>query len=259
MRQWTLVVGNTWVKYVGLFNLSLLLTGSFFPSCLSRVLLWFLFPFYVLASLLYFYLPVLILSFISQISLSPFCRPAFPFPSQCRTFLTVKAQYHLLNPPPSPVFDMSQVWVCVITPTVRNFLGANKVPSGRPSWSDPMFHLHGNKQTGPLQPWQAIGSSAFQLPMFRFESASPLSDSLSPCKDHLTNSMEEGPSWTLASGPGAYENSRPLCSPRVHVRVHKCLLLVTLLSQMNSVNIALYYLCSVHFNIIIQFIPMYSK
>jgi len=129
--------------------------------------------------------------------------PFLPLPMVLSDSPPVKAQYHLLHSISSPLCDTCQVWVCLITPSHSNFFVANEVPSRRPSWSDPMSHLHGNRQTSPLHPWQAIDSSAFQLRVSLFESASPLSDGLSPCKNYLTNSVVQTPSWQGAFGSDA--------------------------------------------------------
>jgi hypothetical protein len=94
--------------------------------------------------------------------------------------------------------------------------------------------------------------------MFRFESASPLNDSLRPCKNYLTT-------WSRV-----LTEKRPfanilikidvLCVTSVFVSLFTSVYtIVTLLSQMKPVSTVLYSFCNVHFNIIIMHVfPTYS-
>jgi hypothetical protein len=59
---------------------------------------------------------------------------------------------------------------------------------------------------------------------------------LSYLTNSLTHTMEMNPSWEAASRSGTQEFSNILRNPNIHHCVHKSLLLVSILSQMNPVH-----------------------
>lgn len=145
VRQKTWVMGNTWSKHVGFLNLSLLLTSVLLPynvfPCLSPIFM-FLFSSCILAFCVSIFPPSFCLSSVLSVAHSSSSHHTV-WPSSSESSVP------LLHPVSPPMCDISQVWVCLIIPPHSNFFVANKVPSRRPSWSDPYV----------TSPWQQADKS----------------------------------------------------------------------------------------------------
>jgi hypothetical protein len=148
VTQRTSVIGNTWLKHVGFFNLSLLLTPGLFSYKGSPLSFFdsYVLPFFLFLCFLYFYLPSFILSFLSLIFVCPVRRPL-----HCLTLQQWKLSITYCPDivPFVRYFPGVCVCVCLITPCHSKFFVADKVTSRTPSWSDP--HV--------TSPWQQADKS----------------------------------------------------------------------------------------------------
>jgi len=98
--------------------------------------------------------------------------PFLPLPIALSDSPAVKVKYHLLHPISSPLYDILQVWVYLITSSHSNFFVANEVPSRRPSWSDP--HV--------TSPWQQADKSTSPMTGNRQQCLSVTDVSIRECE-----------------------------------------------------------------------------
>ena len=71
--------------------------------------------------------------------------------------------------------------------------------------------------------------------------------------------MKHRPSWEANRFSASQEISRILWSPKVHHRVHKCLPIVIILSQINPVHTPTSYFLNTHLSIILPSAPGSSE
>jgi hypothetical protein len=64
--------------------------------------------------------------------------------------------------------------------------------------------------------------------------------------------MDLTPSWEVASCAATQEFPKSLWNPKIHYLVHKSILLVPILSQINPVYTTPSYLSKIHFSIILS-------
>ena len=75
----------------------------------------------------------------------------------------------------------------------------------------------------------------------------------------LTNSTVQSPSWQANWFAASHEIPHILQNPKVHYRIHKCLLPVPILTQLNPAHTPTSNFLKIHLNIILPSIPRSPK